>query len=113
MSKLRPSAVAPQLSGTRNWFQERQFLHGLVRDASEIQVHYFIGHFISARASPVAQGVKKSAYKTRDPGLIPGSGRSPGEWNGNPLPYCCLRNPMDSAAWMTTVHGVAESDGTN
>ena len=34
-----------------------------------------------------------------DPGWIPGSGRSPGEGNGNPLQYSCLENPMDGEAW--------------
>ena len=40
-------------------------------------------------------------------GSIPGSGRSPGEENGNPLQYSCLHNPMDRRAWQATVHGVA------
>ena len=40
---------------------------------------------------------------------IPGSGRSPGEGNGNPLQYSCLENPMDRRAWRATVPGVAES----
>ena len=44
-----------------------------------------------------------------DPGLIPGSGRSPGEGNGNLLQYSCLGNPMDRGAWRATVHGVAKS----
>ena len=44
-----------------------------------------------------------------DMGLIPGSGRSPREGNGNPLQYSCLGNPMDRGAWQTTVHGVAKS----
>ena len=44
-----------------------------------------------------------------DPGLIPGSGRSPGEGNGNPLQYSCLGNPMDRGAWWATVHGVTKS----
>ena len=39
-----------------------------------------------------------------DPGLIPGSGRSPGEGNGNPLQYSCLGNPMDKGSWWATVH---------
>ena len=38
---------------------------------------------------------KASAYNAGDPGSIPGSGRSPGEGNGNPLQYSCLENPMD------------------
>jgi len=41
--------------------------------------------------------------------LIPGSGRSPAEGNGNPLQYSCLENSMDSGAWWVTVHGVANS----
>ena len=43
-----------------------------------------------------------------DMGLIPGSGRSPGEENGSPLQYSCLGNPMDRGAWQATVHGVAK-----
>ena len=42
-------------------------------------------------------------------GLIPGSGRSLGEGNGNPFQYSCLGNPMDREAWRVTVHGVAKS----
>ena len=45
----------------------------------------------------------------RDMGLIPGSGRSPGEGNGNPLQYSCQENPMDREAWQATVHRIAES----
>ena len=44
-----------------------------------------------------------------DLGSIPGSGRSPGERNGKPLQYSCLKNPMDGRAWWATVHGVAKS----
>ena len=47
-----------------------------------------------------------------DLGLIPGSGRCPGEGHGNPLQYSCLENPMDRGAWQDTVPGVAESDMT-
>ena len=42
---------------------------------------------------------KESACHVGDPGLIPGSGLSPGEGNGNLLQYSCLENPMDQAAW--------------
>ena len=55
------------------------------------------------------QEVKTSAWNAGDLGLIPGSGRSPGEGNGNPLQYSCLENPMDGGAWWATVHGVAKS----
>ena len=52
---------------------------------------------------------KASACGARDPGSIPGLGRSPGERNGNPLQYSCLENPMDRGAWWATVHRVAKS----
>ena len=45
----------------------------------------------------------------RDVGLIPGSGRSPGEGNGNSLQYSCLGNHTDRGAWWATVHGAARS----
>ena len=44
-----------------------------------------------------------------DPGSVPGSGRSHGEGNGNPLQYSYLENPMDGGAWQATVHRVAKS----
>ena len=44
-----------------------------------------------------------------DTGSIPGSERSPGEGNGNPLQYFCLENPTDRGAWWATVHEVAQS----
>ena len=47
---------------------------------------------------PSGSEVKASASNAGDPGLIPGSGRSPGEGNGNPLQYSCLENPMDGEA---------------
>jgi len=51
---------------------------------------------------------------TGDAGLIPGSGRSPGGGNGNPLQYSCLGNPMDRGTWWATVYGVCkESDMTD
>ena len=50
---------------------------------------------------------KESACSAGDLGSIPGSGRCPGEGNGNPLQYSYLENPMDRGAWQGTVHGVA------
>ena len=52
---------------------------------------------------------KESACSAGDPGLIPGSGRSPGEGNSHPLYYPCLENSMDRGAWQATAHGVAKS----
>ena len=50
-----------------------------------------------------------NAGDARDSGLVPGSGRSPGEGNGNPLQYSCLENPMDRGAWQTVIPGVTQS----
>ena len=49
-----------------------------------------------------------NAGDARDMGLIPGSGRSPGVGNGNPLQYSCLKTSMDRRAWWAIVHGVTE-----
>ena len=51
---------------------------------------------------------KESACNAGDVSLIPGSGRSPGEGNGNPLQYSCLGNPVDRGAWQAIVHGAAK-----
>ena len=58
---------------------------------------------------PGGSVVKNLPASAEDTGLIPGSGRSPGEGNGNPLQYFCLGNPMDRGAWRATVPGVAKS----
>ena len=52
---------------------------------------------------------KDCACNVGDPGSIPGLGRSPGEWNGNPLQYSCLENSIGRGAWQATVHSVAKS----
>ena len=52
---------------------------------------------------------KESACNAGDLGLIPGSGKFPGEGSGNPLQYYCLKNPMDRGAWWDTVHGIIKS----
>ena len=52
---------------------------------------------------------EESACNAGDQGSIPGSGRSPGEGNGNALQCSCLENSMDRGAWRATVHGVAKS----
>ena len=68
----------------------------------QAQMHYLCSYLISRFwVSQVALGVKNlsvSAGDIRDMGSIPGSGRSPGEVNGNPLQYFCLENSMDRGA---------------
>ena len=59
--------------------------------------------------SPGGSGSKESACNEGDLSSIPGSGRSPGEENGNPLQYSCLENTMDRGAWQATVHKVTKS----
>ena len=51
---------------------------------------------------------EESACNAGDPDSIPGLGRSPGEGNGNPLQYSCLKNPMDRGAWQATVQQVTK-----
>ena len=58
---------------------------------------------------PCGSDGKASVYKAGDPGSVPGSGRSPGEGNGNPPQYSCLRNPMVGGAWWAIVYRVAKS----
>ena len=59
--------------------------------------------------SQVALVVNSLPAHAKDSGLIPGSGKSPGEGNGNPLQYLCLGNPMDRGEWRATVGGDAKS----
>ena len=58
---------------------------------------------------PGGSVVKNLPANAGDMGSIPGSGRSPGEGNGNTFQYSCLENPMDRGAWWAAVHGVAKS----
>ena len=64
---------------------------------------------VSSQVALVVKNPPANARDVRDPGLIPGSGRSPGEGNGNPLLYSCLENPMDRGAWWAAVPGVTEN----
>ena len=57
----------------------------------------------------VVKNLPANTGDVRDASSIPGSGRSPGEGNGNPLQYSCLENPMDEEAWQATVHRVEKS----
>ena len=57
----------------------------------------------------VVKNPPTNAGDIRDASTIPGLGRSPGRWHGNPLQYSCLENSMDRGAWKATVHMVAKS----
>ena len=67
-----------------------------------------MGNFLLLLFSGGGINDKESACNAGDLGLIPGSGRSTGEENANPLQYSCLKNPMDRGAWRATVHGVTK-----
>ena len=95
------------------WLSEPQFHHletedaniylkGLLRGSSE-KMHVEILNF------PGGAIGKEAACNAGDPGSTPGSGRSPGEGNDNPLQYSCLENSMDRGGLWATDHGVAKS----
>ena len=69
-------------------------------------------HLLYSWASKVALVVKNLPANAGDRGLIPGSGRFPGDGNGNPLQCSCLENTMDKRAWWATSMGSQESDTT-
>ena len=57
----------------------------------------------------VVKNLSANAGDSRNLGLIPGLGISPGEGNSNPLQYSCLKNPMDRGAWWAAVHGLTKT----
>ena len=63
---------------------------------------------LAYQAALVVQNSLANVWASRDQDWIPGSGRSLGEGNGNPLQYSCLENPMDWGVWQATFHGVAK-----
>ena len=90
-----------------------QFMNMTNQRGTQMQDCYYhaIMHWFFFSELP-AQQVKNppaNAGDSRDSGLIPGSGRPPGEGNDNPLQYSCLGNVMDRGAWWVTVHGVTKS----
>ena len=86
-----------------------QFLHAdLVLGIGPAFNLYPLNHGVAL----VVQAVQESACNAEDLGLIPGSGRLPGEGNGNLLQYSHLGNPMDREAWRATFYEVTELDMT-
>ena len=68
-----------------------------------------IGSGLGFSGGTVVKNPSAIAGDARDTGLIPGSGRSSGGGNDNPLQYSCLEDPMDRGAWQATVHSAAKS----
>ena len=88
--KLEPSDVFYQDFGSLvGWY-----IKGEEKEEKEEQ-----GNSLAVVDFPGGSDGKASAYNEGDPVSIPGSGRFPGEGNGNPLQYSCLENPMDGGAW--------------
>ena len=71
-------------------------------------VSHWVGTQCFLGGFPGGSVVKTLPANAGDVGLISGSGKSPGEENGNPLQYSCLGNPMDRGAWQATIHGVTK-----
>ena len=67
-------------------------VHGVTKSQTQLSDIHF-------QDFPGVSDGKAFAYNAGDLGSIPGSGRSPGEGNGNPLQYSCLENPMDGGTW--------------
>ena len=98
------------------FFSTYYILDSILKDLTPFVLSSFhrIGgwYFTIYRCSQVVLVVKSppaNAGDARDTGSTPGSGRSPGAGNGNPLQYSCLENSMNRTAWQATVHGVARS----
>ena len=79
----------------------------IVTELCNYHLSSILEYFITPIRHSHSSVSKESAYNAGDPGSIPGSGRSPGEGNGNPLQYSCLENPMDRGALQAIVHEVS------
>ena len=89
------------------------YLRKNVKISSMLKPHLGTIYLVLLRISlgfPGGSAVKNPPANAGDTSSIPGSGRSPGEENGNPFQYSCLRNPMDRGAWQAIVHGAAKSE---
>ena len=78
-----------------------------------LRIFLISGWINKQQGFPGGSNGEESACDAGDLGSIPGSGRSPGEGNGNSIQYSGLENPMERGAWQAIVHGVAKSQTTN
>ena len=111
----------PWTFGSHNLYDENATVSLFYRSAQPETLQPFPGMFrqingkLLPHPTPYTLEVKNPPANSgdiSDVGSIPGSGRSPGEGNGNSFQYACLGNPMDREAWQATVHRAAESDMT-
>ena len=72
----------------------------------KIDIFIILSFLIHEQGFPGGSVVKNLSANAGDASLIPGSGRCPGDGNGNPLQYSCLENLMDRGTWWAIVHGV-------
>ena len=105
-----------QCGGHTWWFSNSVISFLLELYGNELSpIHWFVLLFTlvwTHWSFPGGAGSKEppcQCRRHRRRGFYPGSGRFPGEGNGNPLQYSCLENPMDRGAWWATVHRVAKS----
>ena len=110
-----PSAPAPVPPNTPHWSPfPKSYLPPTTslclsqNNLLQRQPHWY-NSSIYGLAFPGGSVVKNPPANARKAGLIPGSGRSPGEGNGDPLQFSCLENPMDRGAWQATVYVVTNS----
>ena len=92
------------LEGNMTRVKMRELWKWNKKDAEQGNAMNYFPHNASGK-EPACQYRRLS----RDSGSIPGSGRSPGEGNGNPLQYSCLENPMDRGSWWAAIHRVIKS----
>ena len=84
----------------------KQCMHTHTHTHTYIYIYIYI-QVLKKKSFPRTSVGKKSAFNAGDLGFIPGSGRSPGAENGNPLQYSCLENSMLRGATQASVHGLA------
>ena len=101
LGKIQPGNKKPVLwvDSSREPSEESNNDNTLGSGLEEFHPPWAPSREVTREVFPGGSDGKASAYNAGDPGSIPGSGRSPGEGNGNPLQYSCLENPMDGEAW--------------
>ena len=72
------------------------------------ETRHWAPHMLEYPVVLLVKNLPANAKDTGDTSSIPGSGRSAGGGNGNPLQCSCLGNPMDKEAWWATIHGIAK-----